>query len=949
MFRSSILHSVKRWHLNGMDYEPPQSQRHDTIFSTWTPLSNKANNKQLFEKRIGLILHWFDLWTDKQRKQLLQSLLSQCTRSQVKYCQDLLIEALPVTRVDFTTVLPRFLSLYVLSFLSPRDLCSGAQVCWTWRILAEQDCLWVNRCVGKGWFLPYTPAEKEYGAWKKHYVSCVSTLDWLTPRETKLYQRRGGATDQEKERMGGATDQEEEERRKERRIQEIVRLQQEKREVLSNRTWESRSQILYSGCVQSRMCLPSQSFGSMSNSVLRPSLEEERRNRTGTSLERNNAYCSLRSAAYGVTSSKSQTLLLLISDTLPAYEMVLSGVKAGVVTVLYDHRHSLCALIAQIEKALSGQRVLRLGVLSPGGTEAVHLLQRSELSEQTLLAPEHRDFWEKMCSWVTQTERGRGIDIFCPLGASASGVSLMQSLSALTGLELHAPMGLATGTFQNILGQWCNSSLQQSPCPALHYIHDHVLQAWCTQAHWAELCLCNVRTSVGKELQWFSVHSMGRAIGYYFQEKICPKSLCMSPALNKALTEGLTAVASQEETKQLEFLASFIAKHVGVKTSSRESPGAEVTIEGSDDKKCCVPHSSVPMESHLSVAVLDWRRSVVQELHHSESLYLSKLTAVLKVYEEPLTAALNSNTAIISITDINIILSPVSQILELNRVLQVDLDSRVRQWSSQQCVGDVFVKFCLKLRVYTNYFNNYCTALHIIDKCREMKPLFRAFLKTTDRTLATHMLSLQELLLCPLWRIQEYCTLLQALSLHTAPGHADHTHLSSALSSLRRYKDFLRELKQNSQREKVLEETQQMIHSCPNLTEANRPNRQLITTYKCALYRSLDEQFPDSVRALELVADMGLFLFTDALVLTRLSIHHIPFSMAYSYSHTFVASVALSSLAVREINHSRYVSHAFVLEGPSRSWVCALDSALEREVFLAVLRTAIETALRGHQ
>uniref|UniRef100_A0A8C6U7B9 F-box domain-containing protein n=1 Tax=Neogobius melanostomus TaxID=47308 RepID=A0A8C6U7B9_9GOBI len=138
---------------------------------------------QLFEKRVGLVLRWFSLWTDRQRKHLLHSLLAQCTSSQLKYCRDLLIETLPVTRVDFTTVLPRFLSLYVLSFLSPRDLSSAAQVCWNWRVLAEQDCLWVSRCVPKGWFLPYNPAEKEYGAWKKHYVSCVSTLDWLTPRE----------------------------------------------------------------------------------------------------------------------------------------------------------------------------------------------------------------------------------------------------------------------------------------------------------------------------------------------------------------------------------------------------------------------------------------------------------------------------------------------------------------------------------------------------------------------------------------------------------------------------------------------------------------------------------------------------------------------------------------------------------------------------------------------
>lgn len=55
-----------------------------------------------------------------------------------RYCRDFLVETLPVTRVDFTAVLPRFLSLYVMSFLSPCELCSAAQVSWHWRVLAEQ-------------------------------------------------------------------------------------------------------------------------------------------------------------------------------------------------------------------------------------------------------------------------------------------------------------------------------------------------------------------------------------------------------------------------------------------------------------------------------------------------------------------------------------------------------------------------------------------------------------------------------------------------------------------------------------------------------------------------------------------------------------------------------------------------------------------------------------------
>lgn len=55
-----------------------------------------------------------------------------------RFTRDCLAESVPITRMDFTAVLPRFLSLYIMSFLSPRDICSAAQVCWHWKFLAEQ-------------------------------------------------------------------------------------------------------------------------------------------------------------------------------------------------------------------------------------------------------------------------------------------------------------------------------------------------------------------------------------------------------------------------------------------------------------------------------------------------------------------------------------------------------------------------------------------------------------------------------------------------------------------------------------------------------------------------------------------------------------------------------------------------------------------------------------------
>uniref|UniRef100_UPI003AB083F1 epithelial cell-transforming sequence 2 oncogene-like n=1 Tax=Centroberyx gerrardi TaxID=166262 RepID=UPI003AB083F1 len=968
----STPHSVKRWQLNGTDYDPQpgRSVRAETRFSAWTPLVNKQSNQQLFEERISLLLHWFDLWSDRQRKHLLHALLTRCTKSQLKYCRDWLIETVPVTRVDFTAVLPRFLSLYVMSFLTPRDLCSAAQVSWHWRVLAEQDCLWAGRCVKRGWFLPYCPGEKDYGAWKNHYVSCVSTLDWLTPREAA---ERYGTLN----RQTAGTTEEEEEREKERRIRQMIRerLQEEKSLSLrTRRAWGSNTQPggTRSGYTQRERPGPGVTFSSWPSLSWPPSLggspslclslDKGQSMSAALSMERNQVSNPTRPPPLHTASPirrSSPVLLLLVSNRIPAYELVLSGVKAGVAVVLYDHRGTLPALLAQVERALSGQTAQRLGLLAPGGTEEIRLLHSSSLSERTLLTPDLREFWEKLCGWVALTEEGGGVDIFSPLAASASGAALIRTLSTLTGLEVRAPMGLATGSFQNILSEWSDGSVcdglanrrvcEEAVAPALQYVCESVLQGWCRQAQWLEEALGDLRGLLGPQLQRVGLEARGRALGHFLWERMCLEDVCVSKGLTEALTEGIAALTRQEETRPLEFLSVFLTRWSKEKEGgetdreeeSREGGGGEaVFLTPSSSQRCFSPIPELPQ------TVLDWRGAVARELHHSEGLYLGRLGAVLKVYHEPLTAALNSNRAILGFAHIHMVLSPVSHILELNRLFQLELEARLERWGAEQCIGDVCVKLCSKLRVYTNYLNNYPTALRTVDKCRETNPAFRAFLKRTDRTLATQMLSLQELLLCPAWRVEEYMTLLQALSVHTHPGHPDHTHLSSALNTLLRYREFIQKLKRNSERDRLMEETQQMIQGCPNLCEGNR---QLIMTQDAALLRSPGEDIPDSLRTYEHVSDVGLFLFSDALVLTQRSVCHTAFTLAHRSTHTFLASVALASLAVREITHTRYVSHAFVLQGPIRSWVCATERGEEKEQFLSALRSAIHTAVMGQQ
>ncbi|KAF2984726.1 hypothetical protein EK904_003230 [Melospiza melodia maxima] len=124
----------------------------------------------------------FDKWTDGQRRRILVDLLERCSLSQQKFCAQQLQARVPTEAVDFTTRLPRVLSLYIFSFLDPRSLCRCAQVSWHWKYLSELDQLWMLKCLRFGWLLNFCPTPFEQGVWKKHYIQMVRELRLTRPK-----------------------------------------------------------------------------------------------------------------------------------------------------------------------------------------------------------------------------------------------------------------------------------------------------------------------------------------------------------------------------------------------------------------------------------------------------------------------------------------------------------------------------------------------------------------------------------------------------------------------------------------------------------------------------------------------------------------------------------------------------------------------------------------------
>ncbi|KAL2098696.1 hypothetical protein ACEWY4_005176 [Coilia grayii] len=720
-------HSVKEWQLSCTDYQTPSMDgllNEDVSgvrFSAWTPINNKSSNQQLFQERTTLIFHWFDLWTDRQRKHFIHALLMRCSNSQRKFTRDWLMEAVPVKRIDFTSVLPRCLSLYILSFLNPMELCKAAQVSWHWKFLAEQDCLWSDKCVRRGWFLPYTPSHREVGAWKAHYISCASSLDYLTPREAaEMY----GTLN---EVVGDA--EEKRETLREHMIRRAIRQKEaeHKRDsVKSRRAWLSNSWSAGSNtkaiCGHQKptgMGITSSlvTLGEKYRSML--SLQDQEDvvlSHKSLNMVQTSRTASMRSLCLsssvgshvkltGLTASPGPPAvrLILISSRVPAYELLLAAARVSVVPLVYEHSAAtLDWLVTQTERLTRGRCVQSIGLITEGGTEDITIIQGLKVSETTVLNPKVREFWEKMAGWIIPQTEGGSLDIFLPLAASSTGASLVRNLSSLTGLDVRVPSGICTGSYQHILSEWCGLG----EFPPLVYFNEAPLLTWCWQAKWLEEALRGLSHHLGPQLQQLSKETQGRMLGQFLCDRMKLADDLVKSEVTAALTEALMALSTKSIERPLEFLARFL---------QRSCEGESEKLPLMEDRRmgALSPLVEVPQDA---VAEANRRLALVRELQRSESRYVQHLQSVSREYYAPLRAALDSNRAILSSANVLMVFAPILDILEVNSVFLRELTERLGEWSPQQCVGDVCKKLCTQLWVYTNFFNNYPTILKTIDK-----------------------------------------------------------------------------------------------------------------------------------------------------------------------------------------------------------------------------------------
>ncbi|XP_057617452.1 epithelial cell-transforming sequence 2 oncogene-like isoform X2 [Chionomys nivalis] len=891
-----------------------------TRFSTWTPFNNRSLNRQLFQERVTLISHWFGLWTHKQRQEFLFTILSQCSKSQLRFIRDWFSERKQVASVDFSTVLPRSISLYIFSFLNPKDLCAAAQVSWPWKFLTEQDCLWMPKCTRLGWFLPYTPTQNEYGAWKHHYIACVSSLDWLTPREAAAVY---GTLNEPK-----TEDEEYKERQREKCLRKIIweKIAFRKKELFKTRppwlsgTRCSRSMSLPSGprmqregagfyealerqlVLASLDALPTRS--NLSGSHSPPFLVKK--NHHGTGGTDDSSFCAL------------QPCVILISSQIPAYEMVVESVKVGVVTVPYEHSGvTLEGLLHLLDRALQGRKARSLGIFSSGNSREIDLLQGYKICIKNLLWPEVRDFWEKLGSYVATEEEGGRVDFFVPLGASEAGLEVLSQLSQLTGTFFSAPTGIATGSFQHILSEWLGP--QQDRPPPSDYFSESKLQAWTNFTDSLEDTLKSVRKEFHPLFKNLQRSISSRILGQLMFDSLSMASILDNQDAAQALADGLVELSKEGSDKPLEFLSSFLLKKSSKK--SEEFEGNDILLD------CDLKVTSDPLAKE--------RRAIednFQDTKSSPNQSNLNMEVLFKLERKLQMDSAEKRTGVVK-----------ELVQSERREFLANLRDRLQEWSPARCVGEIFIKFGRQLNTYTNFFNNYPVVLKTIEKCREMTPAFRAFLKRHDNTIATKMLSLPELLLYPSQRFEEYIHLLYALRLHTPAGHIDRGDLTTAIDQIKNYKGYIDQIKTNIKMREQLTHVQTIISDCPTLSEANR---YLIRIQDVVQLHCYDEKMDFPLRLYEQTRDLSLFLFNDALLVTSRATSHTPFERTSKTTYQFIASVVLPRMFIEDIPDSKYVKNAFILQGPMCDWICATEVADDKFLWLSALQTAIRSSMK---
>uniref|UniRef100_H0XBF2 Rho guanine nucleotide exchange factor 10 n=2 Tax=Otolemur garnettii TaxID=30611 RepID=H0XBF2_OTOGA len=191
------------------------------------------------------------------------------------------------------------------------------------------------------------------------------------------------------------------------------------------------------------------------------------------------------------------------------------------------------------------------------------------------------------------------------------------------------------------------------------------------------------------------------------------------------------------------------------------------------------------------------RRCILGAVVDSEKNYVDALKRILEHYEKPLS---EMEPKVLSERKLKVVFHRVKEILQCHSMFQIALASRVSEWDSVEMIGDVFVASFSKsmvLDAYSEYVNNFSTAVAVLKKTCATKPAFLEFLKQRQEA-SPDRVTLYSLMTRPVQRFPQFILLLQDMLKNTPRGHPDRLPLQMALTELETLAEKLNERKRDA-------------------------------------------------------------------------------------------------------------------------------------------------------
>uniref|UniRef100_A0A669DBP1 Rho guanine nucleotide exchange factor 10 like n=1 Tax=Oreochromis niloticus TaxID=8128 RepID=A0A669DBP1_ORENI len=242
---------------------------------------------------------------------------------------------------------------------------------------------------------------------------------------------------------------------------------------------------------------------------------------------------------------------------------------------------------------------------------------------------------------------------------------------------------------------------------------------------------------------------------------------------------------------------------------------------------------------------------------------------VLQEYQKPL---LETQTVILNPKKVRQIFHRLHEIYQCHCMFQIALASRVAEWDQSENIGDLFVASFSKsmvLNVYSDYINNFTSAMALIKKACLSKPAFLDFLKRKQAS-SPDRITLYGLMVKPIQRFPQFILLLQDMLKNTPRSHSDRLPLQLALTELETLAEKLNEQKRVADQEA---EIQHLAHSTGerNLNKLlNSEQRQLI---HCELLTEI--VFGDKGQVIK-SKERKVFLINDTLICANVNLKGPP-------------------------------------------------------------------------